>query len=454
MGMKYLEQSKSIVLFLLVCLSIGLTFSIWSYHPNYEKVEKPEPADILMDKKRTIEEIIQPARLLVHQSGDWRGTVNTEEMSALFTEMRKWQLTDISTVSSNFNMAKLNDQLLVDNRIVLQFDGEVPLPVFQKILPVASKKVPEINFDQVIISWPTEEELDVPVNELTILFSNVKQKQLYRGKVKIKNEKGFKNDVLGSLQGLAAYTPIQRDNANTLFLPTQTQKLTQYKYLISTISIDDFKNALFTIPGIVKMSPDLKAGVDKYTDDKSIMTIDKERYLASFVDATATENQENIQKSNLITSTFNFINLHGGWTGDYRYANVDYNAQEVVYQLYVENFPVLKTDLGIAKIEAFWGNGRIYRYIRPTYKLAYLPQEKNEEVKLISGVDIVQKLMARDDIDFNKVTAIRVGLTMKQDVGRASIYLFEPTWFYRLDSVWYPIDPKDAQIGGGIDGLE
>lgn len=144
------------------------------------------------------------------------------------------------------------------------------------------------------------------------------------------------------------------------------------------------------MPGIVKMSPDLEAGIDKYTDDKSIMTIDKNRYLATFVDATATENQENIQKSNLIASTFNFINLHGGWTGDYRYAKVDYNAQEVVYQLYIENLPVLKTDLGTAKIEAFWGNGRIYRYIRPTYKLAYLPQEENKEIKLISGIDVVQ----------------------------------------------------------------
>ncbi len=451
--MKYLEQSKTVVLIILVGLSILLTFSIWSYHPNYEKVEKPEPSGVLMDKKRTLPEIIQPARLLIRQEGDWRGTIDTEEMAPLFTEMKKWQLTDISIVSSNFNLQKLNDQLLVDQRIVLQFDGEVPMPVFQSLLPVTSKKVPEIIFDQVIISWSTEES-DIPKNELTILFSNVKQKQLYRGKVKVKSENGFKNDVLGSFQDLASYEPIQRDNANTLFLPTQMQKLTQYKYLISAISIEDFKNALFTMPGIVKMSPDLEAGIDKYTDDKSIMTIDKNRYLATFVDATATENQENIQKSNLIASTFNFINLHGGWTGDYRYANVDYNAQEVVYQLYIENLPVLKTDLGTAKIEAFWGNGRIYRYIRPTYKLAYLPQEENKEIKLISGIDVVQKLMASNEIDFNKITALRVGLTMKQDEGRSSIYLFEPTWFYRLDGVWYPINPKDAQVGGDTDGLE
>ena len=47
-----------------------------------------------------------------------------------------------------------------------------------------------------------------------------------------------------------------------------------------------------------------------------------------------------------------------------------------------------------------------------------------------------------------------IQLTMKQDEGRSSIYLFEPTWFYRLDGVWYPINPKDAQVGGDTDGLE
>lgn len=167
--MKYLEQSKTVVLIILVGLSILLTFSIWSYHPNYEKVEKPEPSGVLMDKKRTLPEIIQPARLLIRQEGDWRGTIDTEEMAPLFTEMKKWQLTDISIVSSNFNLQKLNDQLLVDQRIVLQFDGEVPMPVFQSLLPVTSKKVPEIIFDQVIISWSTEES-DIPKNELTILF--------------------------------------------------------------------------------------------------------------------------------------------------------------------------------------------------------------------------------------------------------------------------------------------
>lgn len=454
MGLKYIEQIKSTVLFVLVLLSVTLTFMIWSYHPNYETVEKEKTFNVMMDKKRQMSEVILPYRLLINREGVWTGTSNTTEMSPLFAQMKKWELSDIAPVSNNFSVSKLNDLMLLDNRVILQFDSEVPMPIFQNILPILSKKVPEVSFDHMIISWKSVDQDDVPSNELTVFFSNAKQNQLYRAKITVKSEKDFEKNVLIPLQGFPEYTPIQRDNTNTLFLPVDDLKMSQYKYLISNISIDDFKNALFLNSKIVKMSPDDKQGIDKYSDDRSIMTVDKSNYTVSYVNSTATENQENIQKTHLVSNTFEFINEHGGWTGDYRYASVDYSAQKVDYQLYVENQPVLKTDIGTTKIETYWGNGRIYRYIRPSYKLAYLPQEKNKQVTLISGEKMVQKLMMNKNIDFNKITAVRTGLVMRKDEQRTSIFNFEPTWFYRIDNVWHAVDLETATVGGDSNGLE
>lgn len=454
MGLRYLEQTKSIVLTVLVLLSITLTFSIWSFRPHYETVEKEDSVTVTMEKKLQIADVIQPYRLLVHESGEWRGTAEKEEMIGVLNELKKGELSDISPVSNNFSVAKLNDLMLLDDRMIFQYDSEIPMPIFQNIFPNMTKKAPEVSFDHLIVSWGSLTEDEVPTNEVTVFFSNSKQKQLYRAKVKINNEKNFEKDILAKMDGFLPYVPFQRDDTNTLFLPTQTQKMAQYKYLISSISIEDFKTALFVTPSIVKMSPDDETGIEKYTDDKSIMTVNRNLYMESFVDSTATENQENLPKTNLINNTFNFINEHGGWTGDYRYSNVDYNAQSVDYQLYIENLPVYETDLGTTKIETYWGNGRIYRYIRPTYKLAYLPQEKNKEVQLISGDKMVHKLMANKKVDFNKITSIRIGLNMRQDTARTSIYLFEPTWFYKVGGEWKAVDLKDAIVGGDISGLE
>ncbi|MBQ0139092.1 MAG: hypothetical protein KBT36_07340 [Kurthia sp.] len=454
MGLKYLEQTKSVVLTVLVLLSITLTFSIWSYRPHYETVEKADSVTVSMESKRQLSDVVQPYRLLLHKDGMWTGTADTEEMETTFKQLKKWELSDISPVSNNFSVAKLNDLMLLDNRMIFQFDSEVPMITFQNILPMSAKKVPEVSFDHLIISWSSLNKDDVPTNELTVFFSNSKQKQLYRAKIMVKSEKNFENNLLANMKSFKQYVPFQRENTNTLFLPVETQKMAQYKYLISSISIEDFKTALFVNPKIVKMSPDNQTGIEKYSDDKSIMTVDRNLYMESFVDSTATENQENIQKTHLISNTFNFINEHAGWTGDYRYSNVDYNAQSVDYQLYIENLPVYETDLGTTKIEVYWGNGRIYRYIRPTYKLAYLPQEKNKQVELVSGEQIVHKLMVDKKVDFNKITALRIGLTMKKDATRSSIYLFEPTWFYRIDDVWHAVKQKDAVVGGDVSGLE
>lgn len=454
MGLKYLEQTKSVVLTILILLSITLTFSIWSYRPHYETVEKTEPVTVSMESKRQVADVIQPYRMLVHQEGDWRGTADTDKIKGVFKQLKKWEISDVTPVHNSFSVEKLNDLLLLDNRIIFQFDSEVPMPVFQNVLPIMMKKVPEVGFDHLVISWNGLNEGEIPTNELTVFFSNTKENKLYRAKMKIDDEKSFEKDFLQQFKKYNDYIPTQRDQTNTLFLPRENPKLSQYKYLISTISIEDFKTALFVNPKIVKLSTDEQEKIDKYTDDKSIMTVDRNLYMESFVDSTASEDQEKIQKTQLINNTFGFINEHAGWTGDYRYSAIDYNAQSVGYQLFIENIPVFETDLGTTTIQTYWGNGRIYRYIRPTYKLAYLPQENNKEIELVSGEEITRKLMVDEEIDFNGITALRIGLMMKQDETRSSIYLFEPTWFYKLDDEWYPVSRKDALVGGDTNGLE
>lgn len=46
--MKYIEPVKSVVLFLLVVLSVVLTFIIWTYTPDYKFIEKTEGKEILI----------------------------------------------------------------------------------------------------------------------------------------------------------------------------------------------------------------------------------------------------------------------------------------------------------------------------------------------------------------------------------------------------------------------
>jgi regulatory protein YycH of two-component signal transduction system YycFG len=69
-GLKYVETVKSIVLFLLVALSIILTFSIWTYSPHYEPIEQLPSVDISIGDKKKIDEIKKPYNVVFNFDHD------------------------------------------------------------------------------------------------------------------------------------------------------------------------------------------------------------------------------------------------------------------------------------------------------------------------------------------------------------------------------------------------
>ena len=78
MGLKYIETIKSIILLLLIALSIIFTFSIWTYSPNYETIEETSTIDISIGKKKTIDEIIKPYKMVFNFEDNLRGTTNSD----------------------------------------------------------------------------------------------------------------------------------------------------------------------------------------------------------------------------------------------------------------------------------------------------------------------------------------------------------------------------------------
>ena len=66
MGLKYIEQVKSVILLLLILLSFTLTFSIWTYSPSFDPNETPV-VDIAIAEKKKLEDVVKPYRLMLSQ---------------------------------------------------------------------------------------------------------------------------------------------------------------------------------------------------------------------------------------------------------------------------------------------------------------------------------------------------------------------------------------------------
>ncbi|WP_397536671.1 YycH family regulatory protein [Rummeliibacillus pycnus] len=445
MGLKYIEQIKSVMLFVLVLLSITLTFSIWTYKPNYE-LEKTPPVDISIEKKRQLVNVITPYRMVFHEGDIWRGTDRYGEMKSILQQMQNWQVTNLELVRKNADSTTINGLVEGDNRFTLFFPDEIPYQLFQSLLPSNDAKVANISFNQMIVSWNQLSNTE----ELTVFFANTKKKQLYKAKIHVNSVAIFTKQVIEQSHNLERYTAFTHDIGSTFYLPAEESKMMQYTYLISTSSIDRFKNALFSNPKIVKNSVDDANAEENYTDGVSMMTVNNNQKVLDFVNTTASEDPDSLEESKLILNTFDFINEHGGWTGDFRYDTLDYHNNKVIYQLYKEDYPVYADSFVTStQIETVWGDNRIARYIRPYYKLVTVPE--NAAFTIRSGQEVVDQLKKTKNVDFKEIKEIRPGYYLKKNDG-LNVFILIPTWFYLINGEWTPLSP--ATVGGGQVGLE
>ncbi len=104
MGLKYVETVKSIVLVLLVALSIIFTFSIWTYSPPFETIEQLPPVDISIgDKKKRIDEIIKPYKIVFNFDDELKGTTDSDKIDRIMDEITDWKIAEFASVQDNFD---------------------------------------------------------------------------------------------------------------------------------------------------------------------------------------------------------------------------------------------------------------------------------------------------------------------------------------------------------------
>ena len=101
--MKQVEIIKSIVLFLLIALSIFLTFSIWTYTPNLKTIEQKPTVDISISNRATIDEVIKPYKSIFRFQDSLTGTTDSTEIEHILKAMKTWTISEVVLKDQNFD---------------------------------------------------------------------------------------------------------------------------------------------------------------------------------------------------------------------------------------------------------------------------------------------------------------------------------------------------------------
>ncbi len=178
------------------------------------------------------------------------------------------------------------------------------------------------------------------------------------------------------------------------------------------------------------------------------MTVDTSSRVINYV-YPASESFGEIPTSKLLQDSFEFVNDHGGFTGDYRFKNMNATKHIVEYQLYLQGLPVF-SNINSTKISTTWGDNQIFRYRRPYYFLdSNISSEKNI-VKLPSGVDMIETIKRSKNIKLESIDELYLGYYFSQI--NESGYTLEPRWFAIINDNW--VDLTSEILGGDEYGLE
>ncbi|WP_102273373.1 YycH family regulatory protein [Cytobacillus massiliigabonensis] len=439
------ENIKSVILVILVCFSILLTWSIWTYQPNLEVMTEQNTVEkVAISDKKDVGEIVKPDRIFYHLDKEKHfGTVNTNEINKVIAEISKWNYADFENMSGGIE----NFSSFIHNsgKAVIEFPDLIPIDLYRSIIDIKDKKLPNFQFDRIVI------DVDGTSKEQSyVYFISAKEKKAFRSHVASSFVNNFNNAFFKNVEynsGYLSYFPYKVSNERVLFLPSNETKMLRYQYITKPLDYEKYKNALFTNPSVVQKNHQ-SSGVE-FKDYSSLMRVNYDKNTLSYVNP-AESNEKPFPADNLLKRSIDFVNEHGGWTGNYQYVKVDESSYRVLFRLYESNgYPVFSDANGISEISHTWGQNEILEYSRSNFSFGI--QTDSSETTLQSGQEVIEKLERMEGVHLNQVQNIVIGYTMKKDLHNVLVYL-EPAWYYEYNDTWNKI--SFDEIEGGNHGLE
>ncbi|MCU6602034.1 two-component system activity regulator YycH [Peribacillus frigoritolerans] len=439
------ERAKSIILIILVGTSIFLTWSIWTYEPEYDPFEQSSEFIKIKSDVQIVSDVIKPVSILFHGNGQHFQTSNPAEINEMEKQFSQWRFRGIKEISVNRLQRKFDDFVHEDGSIEIEFSDDIPISLYKTVLNITDKEV-KFSFDRIIIK-----QKNISGNESAVYFVSYDQRKIYQGMVDSKKLRNFMDSFYrGSYDKHPEYTAETINSKRTLFVPENPVEINRLQYYIDSLDIGDLKSALFINPKYVRQEP-VSVG-EEYTDGTRLMTVNKENYLISYINP-AQKSKLFDSSSDLLQKSIDFINEHAGWeNNNYRFAYMSEHEQRVVFRLFVNGYPAFN-ESGMTEIEQIWGKEEIYSYDRPYFKLDSVLPSVGSAKTLPSGKEVVNQLKSKDNVDFNSVEDILIGYKLDKSLDSKLVTLvtLEPTWYYRVGDKWFIVPFEE---GGGQSGLE
>lgn len=447
------ESIKSAILIVLVCISLFLTWNMWSLQPYLQEFQDNTFFDSvpISSEKREFYEVIKPQQLFIHTKENHYSTLDNSLLEGLWMEMQDWEYTSSDQrISQTLTEQKFTDWIhgLEEAKIELRFFDHIPVETIQGFFDWDSDKNDSINFDRIYLNVPKENETQ------KVYFVASDEMRMVETSVNLATANQFVTNLFNKKEELPAYFAFHSNDGSEFMLPVNEVKLNSFQYVINEISAEKFKNALFTNPRIVKQ--DVNLSKNRYTDGTRELNIFPNQHLVKYVNPIPFDTNA-IEPNHLIDQSVSYINDHGGWTDEYVLFNIDEFNQEIRYIMSLDSIPVINSvsePYGPTMISQRWGQNEIAIYDRPLYQLNKSISSQPQPTTLMSGKRVEELLV--DSANFNELdiknifVAYELGGSADQNYANLT-----PAWCIELeDGRLLKIQDTKQAAGGDDNGME
>lgn len=423
------ELIKSYILGILVLISLLLTFSLWNYKPNYERVFDTDYVDEvnLGGTKKTKAEVVKPESIIFKRNDNYFSFNKPTEKDDFYKEMQSWVLYD-------FWSGETNGPPQQDYQVEITFPDAISLDILPSLFDMdeEAEDLPEWSFKRMYIT------LNQKKSTLTMHFLSIDDR--YKAQVEVNNaakEKWVKN-YIENLEGMVEYIPVG-DGETPIYIRKGTTTMSRHSATINTTDQFSLVNILFPDPSAVKRN--VVDDETLYTDGQRQMHVHYNRRLIDYVNPH--QGYERMSPNDLLEHSINDINDYNGWTDSFNLQEIDPVQNRIVYQMYYKDYPVFNHS-GLATIEQEWNDQDRVKYGRPLFNIN--DSLGGDEVELPAGSAIKDYLENDSSYNMEKVENIKIGYHLSfQDSSFYTLNL-EPVWYIKYNNKWQVINIEEDKL--------
>ncbi|PTI80337.1 hypothetical protein BU064_01720 [Staphylococcus succinus] len=436
--MRSKELIKSMILFLLVLMSVVLTYMTWNFSPDLADVDKQEHSD--ESKPNTIgkplnqgmNQVITPYQVIYSKGEDIKGMEATRSnINEMTKPLKNQRVIQSEQMHSNHNLI-IPD--LSDDFLVLDFTYDMPLATYLGQALNINAKVPNnFKFNRLLVDRTKD-------GKVKLYAISKDRHNVVRMMTTAKQDK-FTQKLESLRKKMQPYTEIITnkdtiDKATHIFAPSAPKDLKSYHTIYNRISVDTMNSILFNDSVVVRSS---KSGTTTYNNNTGVANYNDDSEKYRYTNLSEDENRStNMQDS--IPSTYDYINNHGGFTDDFRLFSTDNKKGELTYQMFLNGRPTFNDD-DLNNIKVSWGNKGVFSYARALLK-ANVTIDSGEDEQDLPGAESVRSELANNpNIDFEKVTNMTIGYKMENQPDKSDIEIqrnseFKPQWYVEYNGEW------------------